>query len=148
MDKLGLRREMRTLRRGIGDQAGRSARIVERLLALPEVAAAARVLVFDAVPGEPDLSSLCDALRDRGVETRVPEDDDVDASWPDLVIVPGVAFTVSGDRLGQGGGWYDRFLPHLRRGCPAIGVAFAEQILPRLPTEPHDVRVDRVVTDG
>lgn len=145
--KISLRRELRALRRTLPDRRGRSERIAERLLALPEVAAARRVLLFDAVPGEPAMASLRDALDARGVETAVPEDD-VDSIWPDVVIVPGVAFTAAGDRLGQGGGWYDRFLPLLRPECVTIGVAFAEQVVDTLPVESHDVRVDHVVTDG
>ena len=61
---------------------------------------------------------------------------------------PGLAFTADGRRLGQGGGHYDRFLPRLRAGCVTIGAAFAEQLVDDLPTEPHDVRLDLVVTDA
>ena len=53
-----------------------------------------------------------------------------------------------GRRLGQGGGHYDRFLPRLRPDCRTVGAAFAEQLLDDLPTEPHDVRLDLVVTDA
>ncbi|MBI3317056.1 MAG: 5-formyltetrahydrofolate cyclo-ligase [Candidatus Omnitrophica bacterium] len=64
----------------------------------------------------------------------------------DLVIVPGVAFTKSGARLGRGGGYFDRLLKKI----PAvkIGVAFREQIVKSLPMKPHDVRMDKVVTDS
>ena len=51
-------------------------------------------------------------------------------------------------RLGQGGGWYDRFLRTLRPDCVTIGVAFAPQIVDVLPVEPHDVQLDMVVTDA
>jgi len=64
----------------------------------------------------------------------------------DAVIVPGVAFDESGRRLGYGGGYYDRLLPMLRPGCVRIGIAFDEQLLPRIPSEEHDVDVDMVVT--
>lgn len=55
----------------------------------------------------------------------------------DILIVPGVAFTAQGDRIGYGGGYYDRYIPR----CPQaqiIALAFIEQLLPELPTEPHD----------
>ena len=58
----------------------------------------------------------------------------------ELIIVPGVAFTATGKRLGYGGGYYDRFLPR----CPhahSLALALPEQILPDLPTDPHDCRV-------
>ena len=57
----------------------------------------------------------------------VPEDD-VDPAWPDVVIVPGLAFTSTGRRLGQGGGWYDRFLVGVRDDCVTVGVCFHEQL--------------------
>ena len=57
----------------------------------------------------------------------------------DVVVVPGLAFTPDGRRLGQGGGHYDRFLPRLRPDCVTIGACFAEQVVADLPTEPHDV---------
>jgi 5-formyltetrahydrofolate cyclo-ligase len=63
-----------------------------------------------------------------------------------VVIVPGVAFTRDGDRLGQGGGWYDRFLAGVRPDCTVIGVCFDEQLVDQLPTEPHDVSLACVVT--
>ncbi len=76
----------------------------------------------------------------------VPESD-VEPTWPDLVIVPGLAFTADGGRLGQGGGWYDRFLSRIRPDCTTVGVCFVEQLLDALPTEPHDIAVDHVVTE-
>ena len=66
----------------------------------------------------------------------------------DLVVVPGVAFTRDGKRLGQGGGYYDRFLPRVRPDCVVVGVCFAEQIVDALPAEPHDRQMSRVVTDA
>ena len=63
------------------------------------------------------------------------------------MIVPGTAFTPDGHRLGQGGGWYDRFLPRLRPDCLKVGVGFAPQLVDHLPVEPHDVTLDLVVTD-
>jgi 5-formyltetrahydrofolate cyclo-ligase len=64
----------------------------------------------------------------------------------DLVIVPGVAFDETGARLGYGGGYFDRLLPMLRADCARIGIAFDEQLLPEIPSEEHDVRVDVVLT--
>ena len=81
-----------------------------------------------------------------GKSTAVPEDE-IDPTWPDVVVVPGLAFTVDGHRLGQGGGWYDRFLAARRSDCVTIGVCFRPQLLDRLPTEDHDVILDAIVTD-
>ena len=62
----------------------------------------------------------------------------IDPAAIDIVIVPGLAFTRDGRRLGQGGGFYDRFLAQLPADCTTIGVGFAEQLLDDLPVEPHD----------
>lgn len=111
------------------------------------LAGARRIMSFDTICGEPEMSGLRDWAAERDVEYAVPEDD-LEPDWPDVVIVPGVAFTTTGDRLGQGGGWYDRFLPKLRSGTVTIGVGFEPQIVEELPTEPHDVRLDCVVTEN
>ena len=63
------------------------------------------------------------------------------AAW----IVPGLAFTMDGRRLGYGGGWYDRLLAASRGDAVKIGVAHGFQIVDELPSEPHDVRMDRIV---
>jgi len=62
----------------------------------------------------------------------------------DLVVVPGVAFTRDGARLGRGRGYYDRYLsrPGLRAFC--VGVCFAHQLVDTLPVEPHDRTMDAV----
>ena len=62
----------------------------------------------------------------------------------DFVAVPGVAFTLDGHRLGRGKGFYDRLLTAVR-GIKC-GVGFNEQIVSAIPTEPHDVRLDCILT--
>lgn len=63
-----------------------------------------------------------------------------------VVIVPGIAFSVDGWRIGYGGGYFDRFLA--RFGGPIIGLAFDIQIVSQMDPEPHDVRMDFVVTES
>ncbi len=63
----------------------------------------------------------------------------------DLIVVPGVAFDRKGNRLGRGGGHYDRLLEGFS-GVSA-GVAFDFQVLPDIPAEPHDKPVDFLVTE-
>ncbi len=65
----------------------------------------------------------------------------------DLVIVPGRAFDPQGNRLGRGGGYYDRFLNRLKRSATTIGLVFDQQIVDAVPVQPHDLAVDIVVTD-
>lgn len=107
-------------------------------------------MLFEAVPGEPDLTALADALTARGVRVVRPDPSPtapfpVEPSAVDVVVVPGVAFTVDGRRLGQGGGWYDRFLAGVRSDALVVGVGFAAQIVDGIPVEPHDVTMDLVV---
>ena len=62
----------------------------------------------------------------------------------DLILVPGIAFDLNGYRLGRGKGYYDRLLAEA--GGPTCGVAFDEQIVSQIPTEPHDVRLNCILT--
>jgi 5-formyltetrahydrofolate cyclo-ligase len=62
-----------------------------------------------------------------------------------LIVVPGLAFTAAGDRLGRGGGYYDRLLSQLPVGAVRVGVGFACQLLDALPTEPHDQKLHHVI---
>ncbi len=64
----------------------------------------------------------------------------------DLVLVPGVAFDSRAQRLGRGGGFYDRFLSRREIRAQRVGVAFDLQIVDRIPREPHDAVLDAVVT--
>jgi 5-formyltetrahydrofolate cyclo-ligase len=68
--------------------------------------------------------------------------------WPlnrlDLTLVPGVGFTLDGWRLGRGKGFYDRLLA--RVSGVKCGVAFDWQIVPEMSVEPHDVRLDCILT--
>ena len=66
----------------------------------------------------------------------------------DLIVIPALAASVDGTRLGQGGGWYDRALRHRRPGTPVWALANADEVLPALPSEPHDLPVDAVVTEN
>jgi 5-formyltetrahydrofolate cyclo-ligase len=65
----------------------------------------------------------------------------------DLIVVPALAYDLRGRRLGRGGGYYDRFLPRLRRNATLVGLAFDEQIIDEVPVNDADVAVDIVITD-
>ncbi|HKM57313.1 MAG TPA: 5-formyltetrahydrofolate cyclo-ligase [Chthoniobacterales bacterium] len=64
----------------------------------------------------------------------------------DLIVVPGVAFAADGARLGRGGGFYDRFLATIPPTTMTVGVCFEFQRLAEIRHEPHDRKVDRVIT--
>jgi 5-formyltetrahydrofolate cyclo-ligase len=144
--KARLRVEMRAIRRAVPDQALLSAQIGAHVRNLDVwLKRSLQVMVYTALVGEPDLTELMRWSTARGDQVWLPEQSP-DPLAVDVVILPGVAFSRSGARLGQGGGWYDRFLAQIRPDCVVVGVAFAEQIVDDLPVEDHDVAVHHVVT--
>ncbi len=75
----------------------------------------------------------------------------MDISQIDLVLVPGMAFDKYGGRLGYGGGFYDRFLQRFQQlSIPVpmlLALAYDLQIVPKVPTEEHDLLVNQVITE-
>ncbi|MBX5437495.1 MAG: 5-formyltetrahydrofolate cyclo-ligase [Alicyclobacillaceae bacterium] len=65
-----------------------------------------------------------------------------------VVVVPGLAFTRSGVRLGYGGGYYDRLFADESVTAVRIGVAYDRQVLDNLPADPHDARLHLLVTEA
>jgi 5-formyltetrahydrofolate cyclo-ligase len=63
----------------------------------------------------------------------------------DVIVLPGLAFTRTGIRMGQGAGFYDRFLETAHADTIKIGVCFDFQVVPYIPREKHDVDVDLLV---
>ena len=72
---------------------------------------------------------------------------EVTADAIDLMIVPARAFTTKGDRLGRGGGFYDKYMSLEGFRAVKYGVAFACQVFDSLPTDPHDIPVDGLFTN-
>ena len=65
----------------------------------------------------------------------------------DYVIVPCVSCDIEGRRLGHGMGWYDRFLGSLRDDCCKTAICYDKLLAEKLPAEPHDIRMDTVMTE-
>ncbi len=65
----------------------------------------------------------------------------------DIAIIPGLAFDEKGARIGSGRGYYDRFIPELPITTRKVALAYEEQVVPQLPTDPHDKYVDIIITD-
>lgn len=110
-------------------------------LALPVAEDRDAPLVFRAwAPGDPQVP---DAF---GIPAPGP---DAEHLLPDLVITPLLAFDRRGHRLGQGAGHYDRTIANLRAVKPVfvLGLAFAGQEVEELPAEPHDERLDAILTE-
>jgi len=72
----------------------------------------------------------------------------VQSAEVDWWIVPGLAFTRDGRRLGYGGGWYDRLLAGAPKSAVKLGVAYSFQLVEDLPAEPHDITLSAVVDDS
>ncbi len=71
----------------------------------------------------------------------------IDPATVDVVIVPGSVFDRRGGRLGYGGGYYDRFLSRQTPAALRMALAYDLQVVDRVPLEPHDQRMDRVITE-
>ena len=159
------------------ERRAKSEAVAARFLALPELADARTVMAFWSFGSEVDTAPLLEGLLGAGRTTAMPMVEGVDvvpvecrrgdemrqtsfgAFEPvagrvldvtelDLVVVPGVAFDGGGRRVGYGGGFYDRLLPRLRPGVPAVAVAFSLQLVPEVPAGGMDRRVDSVVTES
>jgi 5-formyltetrahydrofolate cyclo-ligase len=75
------------------------------------------------------------------------ENNEMPVEQIDLVVVPGVVFDKRGFRIGYGGGYYDRFLPSLRPDARKVAIAYDIQLIDKLSTEDHDIRVDIIITE-
>lgn len=90
----------------------------------------------DLAPGAYDIPEPAeDKLRPHGPETI------------DFLLVPGVAFDQKGNRLGYGGGYYDRFFPLLKPGTPLVALVFDLQVQSAVPVDEWDRRVDCIITE-
>ena len=116
-------------------------RVAGAARALPVVVERQAPLVFRLhEPGQP---LAPDALGILSPAASAPQ------AWPDVVFTPVLAFDRQGGRLGQGGGHYDRTIESLRarHSVVVIGLAYAGQEVDAVPTEPHDQRLDAILTE-
>lgn len=157
------------------ERSAKCERIVERVLALPEVGAARTVMAFWSFGSEVETSALIERLHEAGKRVVLPRiaegeiaavayapgdpvtatsfgamepagADVVTAEDVDVVIVPGVAFDRRGGRVGYGGGFYDRLFSRAPV-VPAVAVAFAVQLVDEVPQGRSDRPVDAIVTE-
>ncbi len=125
------------------DPAGiaRRARAAGKRLAWPRVEPEATRLAFaagapgDFVPGP------------GGTRQPPPDAAPIPLEEIDLMLVPGLAFDVSGHRLGRGRAHYDATLAALPRRAARVGLCFEVQLVPEVPCEAHDAPLDAVVTE-
>lgn len=134
------------------------------------------IAAFFPLPSEPQIAPLWESAgshgfcfpRVRGTDVELIRIDDPDllrrADWKlaldelaaspivapdavDLFLVPGLAFTAAGLRLGRGGGYYDRLLSRRAPASTALGVCFHKLLIAHIPHEPHDQSVTAVITE-
>lgn len=79
-----------------------------------------------------------------GILEPIPSSRRLARRAPDLMIVPGLAFDPTGNRLGRGLGYYDRFLAKVKR-AKKIGLAFREQMVKKIPTDKWDIKMDQII---
>lgn len=116
--------------------------LVERLLEAGVVVSAPRLYLEK---GTMNFVRLCSLGETRLGSWKLREPSGEEVVMPDWVLAPGVGFDESGRRLGMGGGWYDRtFVLKMVK----IGVCFDCQIVPRVPVEKHDWRMNWVFSDA
>lgn len=166
------RRRLRGTRRQLATRA-----IVRHLLMLPAYHAASSIALYWPADGEPDIRGLVAHARAHGKRLYLPVVGQAGqmrfAAWPAtarlkrnrygipepvgtrrlkaadlaLLIIPLVAFDAAGNRLGMGGGYYDRALAGRRRRPVLVGAAFSLQQVAGLPAQPWDVPLDMVITE-
>jgi 5-formyltetrahydrofolate cyclo-ligase len=98
-----------------------------------------------------ELYAIADPERDvvpspQGIPEPAPHCPPVARERIDFVVVPGIAFDTHGNRLGYGGGYYDRLLP-LLRGAARVAGAFDLQVVAQVPVGPNDTAIDAIVTE-
>ena len=151
--------------------AGLSPQITAALTAWGYLTSNTRVLFYDALPDEPDVTSLAAATS--ALLTRTPErgritvhefsaprerhrfgfsqpvagTPEIDPAAVDVVLVPGLAFDRSGVRLGRGAGHYDRLLAAMRPDALVVGICPTAVVVDTLPREAHDRLMTHLATD-
>jgi len=110
-------------------------------LALPAVAGRGKPLIMRAW-------RWGDALNEGVWSIREPKPDAAEVE-PDILLVPLLAFDRAGHRIGYGAGYYDLTIARLRarKTVTAVGIAFAAQEVPKVPTTERDARLDLVLTE-
>ena len=104
---------------------------------------------FNAATGHYEAAAVRDLANDFtegkfGILEPAPACESADLKRLDLILVPGLAFDRHGHRLGRGKGFYDRLLVEV--SGKTCGVAFDQQLVSAIPVEPHDVRLNCILT--
>lgn len=112
----------------------------EKEVFLPRTDIKEKTLYFHRVSSIDELKVGAYGILEPNFEAKAISEKDLD-----LILVPGLAFDLTKGRLGYGGGFYDRVLKETK--ALKVGVAFSFQVVPKLPLEPFDVRMDLLLTE-
>ena len=80
------------------------------------------------------------------LEPKTVEEDKIGEEF-DLIIMPGVAFDKFGNRIGYGGGYYDKYISRKNIKCPKIALAYDLQIIDKIQCEEHDIKADGIISN-
>ena len=132
----------------VGSEASTHALVVEARrrglrVAVPVTLMAERRLLATELPEDDRLEAGPFGILEPRPDARVP----VPVDRLDLIVAPGAAFDPRGNRLGWGAGYYDRLLAGRRPDTTIAALAFECQIVSAIPSEPHDVPMDVIVTE-
>ena len=112
-------------------------------VAVPKVSWEQRHMIAVQITSlDTDFETAASGLRNPTAGAPVPFED------IDLVVTPGLGFDKNGNRLGRGGGYYDRFFAHERLKACKCGFAFAEQLIDSVPVTDRDQPMDMLITDA
>ncbi len=174
-DKRQLRQKIKQLKQALSPEqrAELSGKICAAIASLPGFDETSRIMLYHALPDEVDTSPMLTAWHERkqfylpvvrgndlivspyspqsikqgafGIwePSDIQETDPASMEW---IIVPGVAFDRRANRLGRGKGFYDRLLAQTH--ALKIGIGYDLQLLDEIPCEPHDIKMDMIVTEN
>lgn len=111
---------------------------------VPRVSEDSKIELFQIFNIEQDLEKGCFGL----LEPKKEATQWTDLNQIDLFILPGLGFDTQGNRLGRGKGMFDQFLALFESNKRLMALAFECQILPSIPNEAHDIRVDQIITEN
>jgi 5-formyltetrahydrofolate cyclo-ligase len=172
MLKESLRAEILGIRKNYKKGKEDSVVIAEKFLSLPELKKAKSILLYFPHKNEVDTTYIIEKLLEQGKDVilpkvvgfhinpikisdltslksgyagiKEPEGETYPLEKVDIIVIPAIAFDMTGHRLGYGKGYYDRLLSKV--DALKIGLAYDFQVLEKLPSEPHDIPVDMIIT--
>ena len=178
VDKTEIRRRMRELKRAVTaeEKLRRSETVMRSVEQLPEFRRASVVLLYWSMADEVQTHAFVERwYKEKTLLLPCVDGDDLvlrqytgpecmvageqfgigeptGEEWKDLgavelIVVPGVAFDKQNNRMGRGRGFYDRLLKSTPNAVK-VGVAYDFQMLDTIPVEPHDVKMNRVITES